>query len=153
MAALRSRVGYFPRLSPSFTVSYPKSQRTYLQRRFFIDELPLERPRRAYLPSATRGLREYRRNSDIRDYHVSCDKIRARLGFRCHITLDEGIDEIYGALSDGLVSDYTLPLYHNHKYLAKKKPGRASSLVVVKPATLGSPAGGSAARGAASGTS
>ncbi len=98
-------------------------------------------------------LREYRRNSDIRDYHVCCDKIRARLGFRCHITLDEGIDEVHGALNDGLVSDYTLPLYHNHKYLAKKKPARAASLVVVKPATLESPAGGSAARGAASGAS
>ena len=95
--------------------------------------------------------REYRRNSDIRNYHVRCDKIRTRLGFRCHITLDEGIDEVHRALNDGLVSDYTLPLYHNYQYLRSKKPALAARLVVVKPATFEPPAGSSSARGAASG--
>ena len=95
--------------------------------------------------------REFRKNSDVRSYRVCCDKIQARLGFRCHITLDEGIHEVHSALHAGLVSDYTLPIYHNHKYLAKKKPARAGSLYVVEPATLESPAEGSAARGAASG--
>ena len=94
--------------------------------------------------------REYRKNSDVRSYCVCCDKIRARLGFRCHITLDEGIHEVHGALHDGLVSDYTLPVYHNHKYLAKKKSARAGSPFVVEPAPLESPANGSSARGAAS---
>ena len=95
--------------------------------------------------------REYRRNSDVRSYRVCCDKIRVRLGFRCHMTLDEGIHEVHSALHDGLVSDYALPIYHNHKYLAKKKPARAGSPYVVEPETLESPADGSAARGAASG--
>ena len=95
--------------------------------------------------------REYRQNSDVRSYRVCCDKIHMRLGFRCHITLDEGIHEVHGALHDGLVSDYTLPVYHNHKCLAKKAPARAGSPLVVGPATLETPANGPAARGAASG--
>ena len=95
--------------------------------------------------------REYRQNSDVRSYCVCCDKIRMRLGFRCHITLDEGIHEVHSALHDGLVSDYALPIYHNHKYLAKKKPARAGSPFVVEPTTLESPTKGSAARGAAAG--
>ncbi len=96
--------------------------------------------------------REHRQNSDVRSYRVCCDKIRMDLGFRCRITLDEGIREIHGALHDGLVSDYTLPVYHNHRYLAKKKPACAGGPSAPKPATLELPGRGSAARRAASGT-
>ena len=95
--------------------------------------------------------REHRQNSDVRSYRVCCDKIRMALGFRCRITLDEGIREIHGALRDGLVSDYTLPVYHNHRYLEKKKPARAGGLLPAQRATFELPAKGSAARSTASG--
>ena len=65
---------------------------------------------------------DYETNSDARSYRVCFDKIEQVLGFRPTRTLLDGMSEIYSALSEGLVKDPSLPLYHNHKLLSL--PGR-----------------------------
>jgi hypothetical protein len=56
-------------------------------------------------------------NSDRRNYRVSFEKIRNRIGFRCSMTLEEGIRELQRAFDNGDILDYTDPWYHNQKYL------------------------------------
>jgi hypothetical protein len=48
---------------------------------------------------------------------VSFDKIRNQIGFRCAWTIEDGIREIYDALANKEIIDYTDPWYHNQKYL------------------------------------
>ena len=56
-------------------------------------------------------------NDDRRSYRVSFQKIKGHLGFTCSKTLDDGIDEIKAAFASGQISDYSLALYSNVKYL------------------------------------
>lgn len=58
-------------------------------------------------------------NSDIRNYRVSFDKIHSVLGFECETSLMDGITEMYDALKEGRISDYSSTKYHNHKLLAQ----------------------------------
>lgn len=51
--------------------------------------------------------------SDPRDYRVRFDKIRSVLGFELEHTVESGIDEILGALRDGVISDSHNPRYAN----------------------------------------
>jgi nucleoside-diphosphate-sugar epimerase len=60
---------------------------------------------------------EHITNPDKRNYRVSTDKIRNRLGFSCTLGLDFGIAEIRQAFADGVVLDFKNPTYHNQKYL------------------------------------
>ena len=52
---------------------------------------------------------------DVRDYRVSFEKIRTRLGFRSRVTLLDGMREIAAALEQGEVEDYLDAAYHNHR--------------------------------------
>ena len=54
-------------------------------------------------------------NTDRRNYRVSFDKIRTRLGFACEISLENGIREIDRHIRRGEIADYTRGRYHNHK--------------------------------------
>jgi nucleoside-diphosphate-sugar epimerase len=56
---------------------------------------------------------EYVTNNDARDYRVSFDKIRTRLGFDCTTTLEAGIREMQRELRAGNVSDYRESRYSN----------------------------------------
>ncbi len=56
---------------------------------------------------------EYVNNNDARDYRVSFDKIRSRLGFDCKTTLEAGIHEIQQELRAGKVLDYKQSRYSN----------------------------------------
>jgi nucleoside-diphosphate-sugar epimerase len=56
---------------------------------------------------------EYVNNNDARDYRVSFDKIRNRLGFDCKTTLEAGIHEIQQELRAGKVDDYRHSRYSN----------------------------------------
>jgi nucleoside-diphosphate-sugar epimerase len=56
-------------------------------------------------------------NADRRNYRVSFGKIRNQIGFRCRLTLDEGIREIWDAFEDKRIVDYTDPRYYNQKFL------------------------------------
>src|ERR1700730_18563076 len=50
---------------------------------------------------------------DRRNYRVTFDKIRERLGFNCWKTLESGIREIYGAIRAGLITDFTTAQFNN----------------------------------------
>jgi nucleoside-diphosphate-sugar epimerase len=50
---------------------------------------------------------------DRRNYRVTFDKIRERLGFDCWKTLENGIREIYGAIRAGLITDFTTAQFNN----------------------------------------
>lgn len=56
---------------------------------------------------------EYVNNNDARDYRVSFDKIRNRLGFECATTLEAGIREMQGELRAGKVANYKESRYSN----------------------------------------
>ncbi len=56
---------------------------------------------------------EYVVNDDARDYRVSFDKIRQRLGFDTKVKLEDGIREIQQAIRNGEVSDYRDAAYSN----------------------------------------
>jgi nucleoside-diphosphate-sugar epimerase len=51
--------------------------------------------------------------SDPRDYRVRFDKIRKTLGFELQHDVESGIDEIIGALRDGVITDTRNPRYAN----------------------------------------
>jgi nucleoside-diphosphate-sugar epimerase len=63
-------------------------------------------------------------NDDRRNYRVSFEKIRTRLGFRCEKTVEDGIAELKLAFETGQITDYTNVFYHNQRYLqASGTPG------------------------------
>jgi nucleoside-diphosphate-sugar epimerase len=66
-------------------------------------------------------------NPDRRNYRVSFDKIRSSLGFRCAVTLDQGIREWKRMLDRGLVRDYTDVQYDNQRFLKAAGSPRALS--------------------------
>lgn len=72
-----------------------------------------EKIREAFPGSAV----EYVENADRRDYRVSFDKIRQRLGFQARWTLEAGITQLQRALDSEAVSDHGSPIYHNQRYL------------------------------------
>jgi nucleoside-diphosphate-sugar epimerase len=63
-------------------------------------------------------------NPDRRNYRVSFDKLRGRLGFRARHTLREGILELKKAFDEGVIEDHTDLRYHNERFLkAAGSPG------------------------------
>ena len=56
-------------------------------------------------------------NTDLRNYRVSFDKIRNRLGFEGSLTLQDGIREMKRTLEEQTVTDHTSVAYHNQRYL------------------------------------
>jgi nucleoside-diphosphate-sugar epimerase len=49
--------------------------------------------------------------ADIRDYHVSCDKIFFMLGYTPRKTIEDGVLEIANKLDQGVITDYKDPRY------------------------------------------
>jgi nucleoside-diphosphate-sugar epimerase len=60
---------------------------------------------------------EYIETADKRNYRVAFEKIRRDLGFRCIVSLDEGIAEIRRAFESGMISDYNNVRHHNQRFL------------------------------------
>ena len=54
---------------------------------------------------------------DPRNYKVSFDKIRNRIGFSCRKKLEDGIIEIKQSIDNGLITDYKDPKYSNYQLL------------------------------------
>ena len=52
-------------------------------------------------------------NEDRRNYRVSFDKIHSLIGFRCGITLDQGIREIFESVLSAKIADFTAPEFNN----------------------------------------
>jgi nucleoside-diphosphate-sugar epimerase len=53
------------------------------------------------------------RDEDPRDYRVSFEKFRGRVGFETHRSVADGIDEVLGLLRSGLLDDPYAPAYRN----------------------------------------
>ncbi len=56
---------------------------------------------------------EMLQNEDRRNYRVTFDKIYERLGFSCCKTMEYGIQEIYGAIRAGHITDFTTEQFNN----------------------------------------
>lgn len=56
---------------------------------------------------------EYKENPDRRNYRVSFEKVRSRLGFECSLSLNQGIQELCQAFEEGQILDYREPKYYN----------------------------------------
>jgi nucleoside-diphosphate-sugar epimerase len=54
-----------------------------------------------------------RRDEDPRDYKVSFDKVRDRLGFEARRSVLHGIDEVIALVRSGMVGDPDAPVYRN----------------------------------------
>jgi nucleoside-diphosphate-sugar epimerase len=53
------------------------------------------------------------KDEDPRDYKVSFEKVKERLGFETRRTVDDGIDEVFSLLQSGLLVDPYAPIYQN----------------------------------------
>jgi dTDP-D-glucose 4,6-dehydratase len=58
-------------------------------------------------------------DADRRNYRVDFSKIRNRLGFHPHWTVESGIQQVLEAIANGDVTDYSDPRYSNVKFLAE----------------------------------
>jgi len=58
-------------------------------------------------------------DADKRNYRVSFKRFRERVGFVPSRTVQSGIDEIRKAVQQGVISNYLLPKYSNHKTLTE----------------------------------
>jgi nucleoside-diphosphate-sugar epimerase len=52
-------------------------------------------------------------SEDRRNYRVAFNKIREQLGFNCRRTVEYGIQEIYGAIRAGLITEFTTANFNN----------------------------------------
>ena len=52
-------------------------------------------------------------SEDRRNYRVAFNKIRQQLGFNCRRTVEYGIQEIYGAIRAGLITEFTTANFNN----------------------------------------
>lgn len=59
------------------------------------------------------------RDGDRRNYRVDFSKIRDRLGFTPHWSLEEGVRQVADAILSGKVGDYRDPAYNNVRVLAE----------------------------------
>jgi len=62
---------------------------------------------------------EHVENADRRNYRVSFNKIRDRLGFECSTTVDAGIAELKLAFENNQIVDHTSIEYHNQRFLVQ----------------------------------
>lgn len=58
---------------------------------------------------------------DKRNYRISFEKIRERLGFTCKYSIKDGINEIYNALKKGTIKNFQDDIYYNVRYIYKNK--------------------------------
>ncbi|MBN1572786.1 MAG: NAD(P)-dependent oxidoreductase [Deltaproteobacteria bacterium] len=66
------------------------------------------------LPYAPDAIVEYvHKDEDPRDYRVSFEKIKNRLGFTVEHTVKDGIEEIIGLAKDNIIKDYLREEYRN----------------------------------------
>jgi nucleoside-diphosphate-sugar epimerase len=70
-----------------------------------------------------------------RNYRVSCDKIRGRVGFKLKRNVRHGILEIREAIETGEVRDYSASEYSNFKFLAES----GASLSKAMPESVAAP--------------
>jgi nucleoside-diphosphate-sugar epimerase len=65
-------------------------------------------------PYAPEAIVEYvQKQEDPRDYRVSFERIQRLLAFRCHRSVEQGIQEVARLVSSGALSDFESPEYRN----------------------------------------
>jgi nucleoside-diphosphate-sugar epimerase len=77
---------------------------------------------------------EYVENGDRRNYRACFDRVRERVGFRCDISIEQGISEMYEAICSSRISDFTAARFNNHtatKAFAASPSAARSSLRVL----------------------
>lgn len=68
-------------------------------------------------------------NADRRNYRVSFNKIRLRLGFQCKYRLKDGVLEVKAAFDENRITDYKDVRYHNQPFLKESgSPGYKDEL-------------------------
>lgn len=60
---------------------------------------------------------EHVANSDLRNYRVSFDKVRNRLGFSARYSLEYGVQDLKAAFDQLVIRDYKDLRYHNQRFL------------------------------------
>ena len=89
---------------------------------------------------------EMLQNEDRRNYRVTFDKIHERLGFSYSKTMQYGIQEIYGAILAGRISDFTTAQFNNQialRALVRAGAKQSSPLrEITAPVSSANPANG-----------
>lgn len=69
------------------------------------------------LPETTVRYKDLTFGGDMRDFHVSYNKIREILGFETHFTIEDGVREVLNALRTGIIDNPKDQRYRNAKFI------------------------------------
>jgi len=69
------------------------------------------------LPETTVRYKDLTFGGDMRDFHVSFDKVRQRLGFETRLELEDGVREVLHALRNGIIDNPQDQRYRNAKFI------------------------------------
>jgi nucleoside-diphosphate-sugar epimerase len=69
------------------------------------------------LPETTVRYKDLTFGGDMRDFHVSYEKIRENLGFETQLTVEDGVREVLNALRSGLIDNPRDQRYRNAKFI------------------------------------
>ena len=69
------------------------------------------------LPETTVRYKDLTFGGDMRDFHVSYEKIRKELGFETRFTVEDGVREVLNALRSGIIDNPKDQRYRNAKFI------------------------------------
>ncbi len=69
------------------------------------------------LPETTVRYKDLTFGGDMRDFHISYNKIREILGFETHFTVEDGVREVLNALRTGIIDNPKDQRYRNAKFI------------------------------------
>lgn len=69
------------------------------------------------LPETTVRYKDLTFGGDMRDFHVSYEKIQEQLGFKTQFTIEDGVREVLNALRSGIIDNPKDDRYRNAKFI------------------------------------
>jgi nucleoside-diphosphate-sugar epimerase len=69
------------------------------------------------LPETTVRYKDLTFGGDMRDFHVSYEKIRVEFGFETLFTVEDGVREVLNALRSGIIDNPKDQRYRNAKFI------------------------------------
>lgn len=69
------------------------------------------------LPETTVRYKDLTFGGDMRDFHISYEKVRDKLGFDTQFTVEDGVREVLNALRSGLIDNPKDQKYRNAKFI------------------------------------
>jgi nucleoside-diphosphate-sugar epimerase len=69
------------------------------------------------LPETTVRYKDLTFGGDMRDFHVSYEKIQEQLGFKTQFTIEDGVREVLNALRSGIIDNPKNYRYRNAKFI------------------------------------